>query len=230
MTGYWWVEDHDRFSIQVSPQWVNFTACFPEIGADLENYCEHSADYCERSAGWLLAGVDLPVKETPKFVIPRKKSKPLDLSILKRGASTYWLISTRFRDTIASVTDDARQFIRCSVQDEAGSFPSEDYFLCDAPLVLNALDLERSYVTISETPLDADFEFKTDYQICGAITLRQDAVAGKEIFRPNLGRFSAQVLVSDRLMKAISSSAMKGVALVDATSRRLPPRPFRRKV
>lgn len=157
------------------------------------------------------------LEDVPRLVFdPRKGVPPKDM---EPGFSGYWLVSERLKNVFEVVDPSAFEFVEADYRLEDGS-QGPRYFLCDVVRVVDALDEERSKLTIEVSDDYAEGRF---YDLAGGASLafRKDALGDAHVFRLP---FSGDLIFCDReLVDAVADAGISvdrqsdGIWFQDAT-------------
>ncbi len=121
---------------------------------------------------------------------------------LEGGLSGYWLVSERLKNVFEQVDPSAFVFVECDYRLQDGS-PGPRLFLCDVVRVLDALDEQKSKLTIE---VSDEFVGGKYYNFAGGISLvfRAEVVGDAHVFRTP---YSGNYVVCDGVLRAAVQAA-----------------------
>ncbi|MBR0756565.1 DUF1629 domain-containing protein [Bradyrhizobium jicamae] len=147
------------------------------------------------------------VPEMPYLVFDKRTGRdPRDVEQFH----DYWLVSDRIKTVLARLDPDGVAFVKCHSSCKHGG-PAPTYWLCDVLRLLEAVDEEKSRLTIK-----GDSQGHKWYSFVGgaSLVIREDVVASAHIFRLS---FSLSNIVCDQELKdACKDAGLKGITFDDA--------------
>jgi tetratricopeptide (TPR) repeat protein len=144
--------------------------------------------------------------ELPLFVADKKKGRlHWDLD---QAVPYYWLVTEKMKSLMESLDREAFEFLRCRVQFQDGS-DGPPRWLCDVVRVLDAVDEEKSKVTIRTGQSGNKY-----YSFAGGVNLhfKPDGVGTSRVFR--LHYHPDSVICDDEVKAACVAADLKGLHFV----------------
>jgi hypothetical protein len=140
--------------------------------------------------------------ELPHFLFDRKLGRAVgDIEL----CVYYWLISDRMKGILEGIDPDGFAFVRCNVELANGQ-EGPIYWLCDVIRVLDALNEEKSTITI----IYDENGNKIHYRGVGINSVfRKDVVESAHVFRIEL--FQSIVLCDEVTKIACNDAQLRGV-------------------
>ncbi|QOZ78534.1 hypothetical protein XH83_25800 [Bradyrhizobium sp. CCBAU 53351] len=145
---------------------------------------------------------------TPRVTFNPRRRRPRDCELWY----SFWLISDRAKIVFEAVDPEAFSFVVCDVHVPNGVWDGPRYWFCDVRRSLDALDEERSRLTIGicDDPIYRDFGQKY-YDFFGDVELvfKDELVGDAHAFRMAYAR---QCVIFDQAMKnAWKAAGLRGM-------------------
>jgi len=129
----------------------------------------------------------------------------------------FWLVSDRAKAALEAVDSEGFTFVACDIQVSGGIWDGPGYWFCDARRILDALDEERSRLTIEidDEPASRCFGQKCYGFWDAELIFRDQAVGDAHVFRM---AFAEQSVICDGDFKnAWKAAGLRGLLFDDVT-------------
>ncbi|MVT53451.1 DUF1629 domain-containing protein [Bradyrhizobium yuanmingense] len=161
------------------------------------------------------------VGPTPRATFNSRRRRPWDCE----PWYWFWLISDRAKTVFEAIDPEAFSFLACEVQVPGGVWDGPRYWFCDVRRSLDALDEERSRLSIGirDDPGSLLFGQKV-YDFCDDVELvfKDELVGNAHIFRM---AYTLRCFICDQALKDVWRSAgLRGMLFEDASDLPLIPR------
>jgi hypothetical protein len=144
----------------------------------------------------------------PKFLVSKRLGRrPHDIEYYL----DYWLVSDLARQFLDAISQTDFIYLPVDTEVDAGSEPAT-YWLCDAAVVLDAVDEARSEVG----SMIADDGSKV-HRLIGSYSLvfDENIVGGHDVFR--MKTFSSKIICSARFKAAFKQAGLTGLSFIEAS-------------
>lgn len=129
----------------------------------------------------------------------------------------FWLISDRAKAVFEAVDPEAFTFVACDIQVPGGVWDGPHYWFCDVRRILDALDEERSRLSIEidDEPASRSFGQKCYGLYEAKLTFKEELIGNAHVFRM---AYAEQSVICDEDFKgAWKAAGLRGLLFNDAS-------------